>query len=169
VLDQMKKPKFVVADSMDLWLNIALPDLLKLLKRVDSFVLNDSEAELLTKEDNLFVALKKIHRLGPKYVIIKKGSHGSILSGPKGIFICPAYPLHTVEDPTGAGDSFVGGMMGYLATAKGSVDANIRRAMVYGSVTASFCCEGFGLNRTTKTKRADIEKRVKELEKLTKF
>jgi sugar/nucleoside kinase (ribokinase family) len=169
VLDQMKKPGFVVADSMDLWLNIALPDLLRLLKRVDGFVLNDSEAELLTKEDNIFVALKKIHKLGPKYVIIKKGSHGSILSGPKGIFICPAYPLHTVEDPTGAGDSFVGGLMGYLATAKGSIDANLRRAMVYGSVTASFCCEGFGLNRTTKTKRADIEKRVKELEKLTKF
>ena len=169
VLDQMKKPKFVVADSMDLWLNIALADLIKLLKRVDGFVLNDSEAELLTKEDNIFVALKKIHKLGPKYVIIKKGSHGSILSGPKGVFICPAYPLHTVEDPTGAGDSFVGGMMGYLATAKGSIDANIRRAMVYGSVTASFCCEGFGLNRTTKTKRADIEKRVKELEKLTRF
>ena len=169
VLDQLKKPKFVVADSMDLWLNIALPDLLKLLKRVDGFVLNDSEAELLTKEDNLFVALKKIHKLGPKYVIIKKGSHGSVLSGPKGVFICPAYPLHTVEDPTGAGDSFVGGLMGYLATAKGSIDANIRRAMVYGSVTASFCCEGFGLNATTKATRKAIEQRVKELEKLTKF
>jgi len=169
VLDQMKKPRFVVADSMDLWLNIALPDLLKLLKRVDGFVLNDSEAHQLTKEDNVFAALKKIHKLGPKYVIIKKGSHGSVLSSPKGVFICPAYPLHTVEDPTGAGDSFVGGMMGYLATAKGSIDANIRRAMVYGSVTASFCCEGFGLNKTTKTKRSDIEKRVKELERLTKF
>ena len=169
VLDQMKKPKFVVADSMDLWLNIALPDLLKLLKRIDGFVLNDSEAHQLTQEDNVFNALKKIHKLGPKYVIIKKGSHGSILSGPKGVFICPAYPLQKVVDPTGAGDSFVGGMMGYLATAKGSIDSNIRRAMVYGSVTASFCCEGFGLNTTTKTKRADIEKRVKELEKLTKF
>ncbi|MEJ0090384.1 MAG: PfkB family carbohydrate kinase [Limisphaerales bacterium] len=169
VLDQMKKPKFVVADSMDLWLNIALDDLLKLLPRIDGFVLNDSEAHQLTKEDNVFAALKKIHKLGPKYVIIKKGSHGSILSGPKGFFICPAYPLHKVVDPTGAGDSFVGGMMGYLATARGSIDANIRRAMVYGSVTASFCCEGFGLNTTTKTKRADIEKRVKELEKLTKF
>ena len=169
VLDQMRKPKFVVADSMDLWLNIALADLLRLLKRVDGFVLNDSEAQLLTKEDNIFVALKKIHKLGPKYVIIKKGSHGSILSGPKGIFICPAYPLSKVEDPTGAGDSFVGGMMGYLASARGAIDANIRRAMVYGSVTASFCCEGFGLNTTTKTKRADIEKRVKELEKLTAF
>ena len=169
VLDQLKKPKFVVADSMDLWLNIALPDLLKLLKRIDGFVLNDSEAQLLTKEDNLFLALKKIHKLGPKYVIIKKGSHGSVLSGPKGAFLCPAYPLHTVEDPTGAGDSFVGGMMGYLATAKGPIDANLRRAMVYGSVTASFCCEGFGLNRTTKVTRKDIENRVKELEKLTRF
>ena len=169
VLDQMRKPKFVVADSMDLWLNIALADLLRLLQRIDGFVLNDSEAHQLTKEDNVFAALKKIHKLGPKYVIIKKGSHGSILSGPKGFFICPAYPLHTVEDPTGAGDSFVGGIMGYLATAKGSIDANIRRAMIYGSVTASFCCEGFGLTRTTKIKRTDIEKRVKELEKLTKF
>jgi sugar/nucleoside kinase (ribokinase family) len=169
VLDQMKKPKFVVADSMDLWLNIALDDLLKLLPRIDGFVLNDSEAHQLTKEDNVFAALKKIHKLGPKYVIIKKGSHGSVLSGPKGFFICPAYPLHQVVDPTGAGDSFVGGMMGFLATAKGTIDVNIRRAMIYGSVTASFCCEGFGLRRTTKIKRADIEKRVKELEKLTRF
>jgi sugar/nucleoside kinase (ribokinase family) len=169
VLDQMRRPKFVVADSMDLWLNIALTDLLKLLKRIDGFVLNDSEAHQLTKEDNVFTALKKIHTLGPKYVIIKKGSHGSILSGPKGFFICPAYPLHKVVDPTGAGDSFVGGMMGFLATARGSINANIRRAMIYGSVTASFCCEGFGLTRTTKIKRADIEKRVKELEKQTRF
>ena len=169
VLNQMQRAKFVVADSMDLWMNIALPELLKLLKRIDGFVLNDSEAHQLTKEDNVFAALKKIHALGPKYVIIKKGSHGSILSGPKGFFICPAYPLHKVVDPTGAGDSFVGGLMGYLATAKGSIDTNLRRAMVYGSVTASFCCEGFGLNTTTKTKRSDIEKRVKELEKLTKF
>ncbi|MGH7952012.1 MAG: PfkB family carbohydrate kinase [Limisphaerales bacterium] len=169
VLDQMSRPKFVAADTMDLWLNIALDDLLKLLPRIDCFVLNDSEAHQLTKEDNVFAALKKIHKLGPKCVIIKKGSHGSILSGPKGFFICPAYPLHTVCDPTGAGDSFVGGMMGYLATAKGAIDANIRRAMIYGSVTASFCCEGFGLTRTTKTKRADIDRRVKELERLTKF
>jgi len=169
VLNQMRKPKFVVADTMDLWLNIALPDLLKLIPRLDGFVLNDSEAHQLTKEDNVFAALKKIHRMGPHYVIIKKGSHGSILSGPDGFFICPAYPLSKVVDPTGAGDSFVGGMMGYLATAKGSIDHNIRRAMVYGSVTASFCCEGFGLNTTTITKRAQINQRMKELEKLTKF
>jgi sugar/nucleoside kinase (ribokinase family) len=169
VLNQMHRPKFVVADTMDLWLNIAFDDLIKLLKRVDGFVLNDSEAHQLTKEDNVFAALKKIHKLGPKYVIIKKGSHGSILSGPKGFFLCPAYPLHSVVDPTGAGDSFVGGMMGYLATAKGSVDQNIRRAMIHGSVVASFCCEGFGLNRTDKVTRAQVNLRVKELANLTKF
>src|SRR5215813_4380167 len=169
VLDQMARPKFVVADTMDLWLNIALADLVKLLKRIDGFVLNDSEAHQLTKEDNVFAALKKIHKLGPKYVIIKKGSHGSILSGPKGFFICPAYPLKNVCDPTGAGDSFVGGMMGYLATARGSIDQNIRRAMVYGSVVASFCCEGFGLTCTTRIRRAHINERVMELERLTRF
>ncbi|HSU56819.1 MAG TPA: PfkB family carbohydrate kinase [Candidatus Dormibacteraeota bacterium] len=169
VLNQMERPKFVAADTMDLWLNIALADLLKLLKRLDLFVLNDSEAHMLTKQDNMFSAIQKIHKLGPKYVIIKKGSHGSVLSSPKGFFICPAYPLHKVVDPTGAGDSFVGGMMGHLASARGSVDDNIRRAMVYGSVVASFCCEGFGLTRTTMVKRSDIEKRVRELEKLTRF
>ena len=169
VLDQMRRPKFVVADTMDLWLNIALADLIKLIKRIDGFVLNDSEAQQLTQEDNVFAALKKIHKMGPKYVIIKKGSHGSILSGPKGFFICPAFPLPKVVDPTGAGDSFVGGMMGYLAAARGSVDSNIRRAMIHGSVVASFCCEGFGLNRTTKVTRKQVDQRVKELEKLTRF
>ncbi len=169
VLNQMKRPRLVVADTMDLWLNIALPDVLKLLKRIDGFVLNDSEAYQLTKEDNVFAAIRKIHKLGPRYVIIKKGSHGSILSGPRGFFICPAYPLHKVIDPTGAGDSFVGGMMGYLATSKGSTDANIRRAMICGSVVASFCCEGFGLTQTTRIKRKQIDQRVKELEKLTRF
>jgi sugar/nucleoside kinase (ribokinase family) len=154
---------------MDLWLNVALPDLLKLVKRLDAFVLNDSEAHQLTGEDNVFAGLKKIHRLGPKYVVIKQGSHGSILSGPRGLFICPAYPLQKVVDPTGAGDSCVGGMMGYLAAAKGSIDAHIRRAMTYGSVVASFCCEGFGLQRTTKITRAQIDGRVKELERLTRF
>jgi cytidine kinase len=169
VLNQMQRPRFVVADTMDLWLNIALPDLLKLLKRVDGFVLNDSEARQLTQGDNLMTALKKIHKLGPKYVIIKKGEHGALLSSPKGLFVSPAYPLHRVVDPTGAGDSFVGGMMGYLSTARGSVDDNLRRAMIYGSVVASFCCEGFGLNFTTKITRKAIDARFKELEKLTRF
>ena len=169
VLDQMRRPRFVAADTMDLWLNVALPDLLRLLKRLDAFVLNDSEAHMLTGEDNVFVALKKIHRLGPAYVIIKQGSHGSILSSPRGLFLCPAYPLRKVVDPTGAGDSFVGGMMGYLAAGKGSVDDHMGRAMVYGSVVASFSCEGFGLQRTTKVTRAQINQRVKELERLTRF
>jgi sugar/nucleoside kinase (ribokinase family) len=169
VLDQISKPRFVVADTMDLWLNIAMDDLLRLIRRVDLFVLNDSEAQQLTEEDNVFAALKKIHKLGPKYVIIKKGSHGSILSGPKGTFICPAYPLHKVVDPTGAGDSFVGGLIGQLAASRGSVDTNIRRAMVYGSVVASFCCEGFGLKATTRVTQEKIEQRFKELVALTAF
>jgi cytidine kinase len=169
VLDQMKRPKFVVADTMDLWLNIALPEVLKLLKRVDAFVLNDSEARQLTEEDNMVVALKKIHRMGPKYVIVKKGEHGALLSSPKGMFISPAFPLPNVVDPTGAGDTFVGGMMGYLATQNGPIDARLRRAMIYGSVVASFCCEGFGLMSTTRTTRALIERRVRQLEKFTRF
>jgi sugar/nucleoside kinase (ribokinase family) len=169
VLDQMSRAKFVMADTMDLWLNIALDELLRLLRRVDGFALNDSEAHQLTKEDNVFAAMRKIHKLGPKYVIIKKGSHGSILSGPQGFFLCPAYPLRKVVDPTGAGDSFIGGLMGYLSTARGSIDVNLRRAMVHGAVVASFCCEGFGLTRTTRATKADIARRVKELEALTRF
>lgn len=169
VLDQMRRPKFIAADTMDLWLNIALPDLLKLLKRLDLFVLNDSEAHQLTQQDNVFDALKQLHKLGPKYVIIKQGSHGSLLSGPPGLFICPAYPLNKVVDPTGAGDSFVGAIMGCLAVGKGGIDKNIRRAMICGSVVASFCCEGFGLTRTTRVTRQQIQARVKELEKLTRF
>ncbi|HPC60461.1 MAG TPA: PfkB family carbohydrate kinase [Verrucomicrobiota bacterium] len=169
VLDQMRRPRFVVADTMDLWLNIALADLLRLLKRLDGFVLNDSEACQLTKQTNPFAALQRIHRLGPRYVIIKQGSHGSILSSPKGLFLCPAYPVPRLVDPTGAGDSFVGALMGYLASAKGSIDTHIRRAMVYGSVVASFCCEGFGLARTTGLRRGQIDERVKQLEHLTRF
>jgi cytidine kinase len=169
VLDQMRRPKFIIADTMDLWLNIAMDDLLKLLRRVDAFVLNDSEARQLTKEDNLVPALKKIHRLGPRHVIIKKGEHGAMLSGPAGLFLCPAYPLRRVADPTGAGDSFVGALTGYLSTSAGPIETNIRRAMIYGSVVASFCCEGFGLQRTTRTTRQHIETRVRELERLVRF
>lgn len=169
VLDQMQRPKFVVADTMDLWLNIALPDLIKLLRRVDGFVLNESEARQLTKEDNLVRAAKKLHKLGPKYVIVKKGEHGAILSSPGGLFISPAFPLERVVDPTGAGDSFVGGLMGYLSTARGSLESNLRKGMIYGSVVASYCCEGFGLNSTTRATRAGIEQRVKQLSALTKF
>jgi len=169
VLDQMRKPRFVVADTMDLWLNIALPDLLRLLTRVDALVLNDSEARQLTKQDNVIRAMRAIHRMGPRYVIVKKGEHGSILSGPGGMFLCPAYPLPNLVDPTGAGDSFVGGLVGYLASARGDLEGNLRRGMVYGTVVASFCCEGFGLTCTTRVTRPRIEQRVAELKKMVKF
>src|SRR2546423_12613134 len=125
VLDQMRRPKFVVADTMDLWLNIALDELLKLLRRVDALVLNDSEARQLTKEDNVVAAAKKIHRLGPKYVIVKKGEHGALLSSPAGMFISPAFPLNRVVDPPGAGDSFVGGLLGYLAASRGGLETKL--------------------------------------------
>lgn len=167
VLDQMKKPRLVAADTMDLWLNIALPELLKLVKRLDLFVLNDSEAYQLTKEENVFCALAKLHKLGPEWVIIKQGSHGSILSGPGGYFLCPAYPLGKVVDPTGAGDSFVGAIMGYLSATGGAVKQHIRQAMIYGSVVASFCCEGFGLQKTAGLTQKDIERRARELRDMT--
>jgi sugar/nucleoside kinase (ribokinase family) len=169
VLDQMRRPKLVFADTMDLWLNIALPDLLKLLRRVDGLVLNESEARQLTGDHNLIGAANKIHALGPKYVIVKKGEHGAILSQRGTLFISPAYPLDRVVDPTGAGDSFVGGMMGYLAAASGPVEANLRRAIIYGSVVASFCCEGFGLTSITRVTRAAIEKRVRQLKAMTRL
>ncbi len=169
VLDQMRRPRFVVADTMDLWLNVAREDLLKLLRRIDAFVLNDSEARQLTKEDNVIAAAKKIHRLGPRYVIVKKGEHGALLSSPAGMFISPAFPLNKVVDPTGAGDSFVGGLVGYLASSKGPLEANLKRGMIYGSVVASFCCEGFGLTRTIRVARDTIERRAKQLEKMVRF
>jgi len=170
VLDQLSKPKFVIADTMDLWLNVALADLLKLLKRIDCLVLNDSEARQLTEDDNVVSALAKIHKLGPKYVIIKKGEHGSILSGPSGMFVAPAYPLQKVVDPTGAGDSFVGALLGYVASQKGgNIEKHLRKAMIHGAVVASFCCEGFGLVRTVKATKQHIRDRVKHLERIARF
>lgn len=168
VLDQMRRPKFVLADSMDLWINTARPDLLKLLRRVDAFALNDSEARLLTQEENLIHVVRKIHRLGPKYVIIKKGEHGSALSCPKGFFVVPAFPLDKVVDPTGAGDSFAGGLIGYLASRRGPLEAKLRRAMTYGNAVASFCCEGFGLAKTTRIGREAIEERARWLQHMTR-
>ena len=146
-----------------------MDDLLKLLRRIDVFVLNDSEARQLTKEDNIIRAAEKIHRLGPKHVIVKKGEHGAILSSPGGLFVAPAFPLSQVVDPTGAGDSFVGGLIGYLASRKGAIETNLKRGMIYGSVVASFCCQGFGLKRTTRVTRAAIEQRVGQLEKMVRF
>ena len=169
VLDQMRRPRFVVADTMDLWLNIALKDLLRLLRGVDALVLNDSEARQLAHVDNVVAAAKRIRGLGPRFVIIKKGEHGSLLSYPGGMFLAPAFPLETVVDPTGAGDSFVGGLMGYLASRKGPILRHLKRAMIYGSAVASFCCEGFGLSRTTKVTLAEVERRVRQLAEMTRW
>lgn len=167
VLRQMQSPRFVVADTMDLWLNIAKPDLLELLKKIDCLVLNDSEARLLTDCDNLIKAIPQIHALGPRYVIIKKGEHGAILSGTHGFFLASAFPLENLEDPTGAGDSFVGGLMGYLAEHAGDPDKHLRSAIIHGTVVASFCCEGFGVSRTTAITRADIDKRIQDFHAMT--
>jgi len=169
VLAQMNRPRFVAADTMDLWINAARKDLLRLARRVDAFVLNDSESRLLTGEDNLVLALRKIHRFGPRYVIVKKGSHGAVLSGPEGLFLAPAYPLRRVVDPTGAGDSFLGGLMGFLASSRGLLETNLRRAVLHGTVVASFCCEGFGVKRTAALKLADIGRRYGELERMMQF
>jgi sugar/nucleoside kinase (ribokinase family) len=163
ILRQMIQPRFVAVDTMDLWLNIARQELESLLKEVDCLVLNDSEARQLMEEDNVVKAVQAMHRFGPRQVIVKKGEHGAILSGPDGLFIAPAYPLDQVVDPTGAGDSFVGGMMGYLAHHGGDVAKHLRAAIIHGSITASFCCEGFGLNTTTETTRALIDQRVEKL------
>lgn len=169
VLRQIGKRKFVVADTMDLWLNVARDELLALLREIDCLVLNDAEARQLTEEDNIVVAAQQIHKLGPRYVVAKKGEHGAILSAPRGLFLAPAFPLSNLVDPTGAGDSFAGGMIGHLAASGGEVEQHFRKAIIYGSVTASFCCEGFGLKTTTQTTRKAIDQRVAELERLTRF
>lgn len=169
VLRQIHKRKFVIADTMDLWINVARDELLALLREIDCLVLNDSEVRQLTREDNVVVAAQQIHRLGPPYVIVKKGEHGAILSAPKGLFLAPAFPLSNLVDPTGAGDSFAGAMIGYLASCGGEVERHFRKAVIYGSVVASFCCEGFGLKATSQTTRKAIHQRVAELEQLIRF
>ncbi len=169
VLDQLQHPKFVLADTMDLWLNAALDDLLRLIKRVDALVVNDSEARQLTGLDNVVAATRQLHRLGPRFVIVKKGEHGALLSAPGGLFLCPAYPLARVVDPTGAGDSFAGGLLGWLASRRGNLETNLRQGMIYGSVVASFCCEGFGVVRTARLTRAAIDQRVAALRRLAKL
>ena len=139
------------------------------MKRIDCLVLNDSEAAQLAEEDNVVAALPRLHKLGPKFVIVKKGEHGAILSGPRGLFVAPAYPLKKVVDPTGAGDSFVGGLMGHLASQKGPIEKNLRTAIIHGTVTASYCCEDFGLKKTTKLKKTDLTQRVRELRKMVEW
>jgi sugar/nucleoside kinase (ribokinase family) len=171
VLDQMNRPQFVIADTMDLWINIARADLEALLKRVDMLILNDSEARLFTGENNLIKAGHRIQAIGPRYVAIKKGEHGCLLFGTDEFFSCPAYPLETIHDPTGAGDTFAGGLAGHLAAhVKGPVTfADLRHAIVYGSVLASFNVEAFSLERLRSLTPADIESRYKAFRSLSQF
>jgi sugar/nucleoside kinase (ribokinase family) len=161
VLDQVENPRLVVADTMDLWITTARPELLELLKRVDLLVLNDSEARQLTEETSLIKAGRNILRLGPKYVAIKKGEHGCLLLGHDQFFSCGAFPLEDIHDPTGAGDVFAGGFTGYLASLnKENTDfADLKKAVVYGSLLASFCVEAFSLERIKTLERKEIEER----------
>jgi sugar/nucleoside kinase (ribokinase family) len=170
VLDQMKRPRFIVADTMDLWIETTRADLDALLPRVDLLILNDSEARELTKETSLIKAGRKIRKIGPKYVAIKKGEHGALLFGEDEFFSCGAYPLEDIHDPTGAGDTFAGGMAGYLASAAGTPDfASLRRAVIYGSVLASFNVEAFSLERLRTLTREEIRARYEVFKTMSAF
>ncbi|OVE75417.1 sugar kinase [bacterium E08(2017)] len=162
VLDQMNGLKFVVADTMDLWINIARDELLEVISKVDMLALNDSEARLLTGEYNLSKCAEAIRDMGPKYVIVKKGEHGAMLLSEDGVFIVPAYPCENVCDPTGAGDSFAGGFMGYIAEQGNVDDETVRHALVNGSVVASIGVEGFSLDNLAATDREAIDARLAE-------
>ncbi len=160
VLDQVRRPKLVMADTMDLWIETQRDDLLKLLPRLDGLLLNDSEARLLTDQDNMIKAGQAVRKLGPKFVMIKKGEHGAMLFSGDGVFVIPAYPTEEVIDPTGAGDSFAGGIMGYLDSDDTPPPGRLRRAMAYGTVLASLTVEGFGLDRLKQTRREEIDQRL---------
>jgi len=169
VLSQVKSPKFVAADTMDLWINIALKPLRDVIAAVDLLTLNESEARLLAGENNLVKAAKKILKWGPKYVIIKKGEHGAMLFTATGIFVVPAYPLEIVHDPTGAGDTFAGGLMGALSERGEVNEAAICKAIGYGTVVASFGVEDFSLGRLLKLTRQEINHRFAAFKRLTHF
>lgn len=162
-LDQLEHPSFVMADTMNLWIDIARPELEALLRRVDSIVLNDEEARMLTGEDNLIRAASLVLGMGPKMVILKKGEHGAFLMGSDVHFSLPAYPVKNVVDPTGAGDSFAGGFMGHVAAMDNTDPATLRKAMVHGTVTASFCVEDFGMGPLAKRSADELAQRYDEL------
>jgi sugar/nucleoside kinase (ribokinase family) len=169
VLEQVEKPALVLADTMDLWISTQRDALLALLPRVDGLLLNDSEAKLLSDEDNLVKAGEAVRRLGPKFVIVKKGEHGAMLFSDDGIFVVPAYPTAEVVDPTGAGDSFAGGVLGYLASDDSLPPGRLRRAMAYGTVAASLTVEGFGLDRLLRTNRQEIDGRLETYRNMLAF
>jgi sugar/nucleoside kinase (ribokinase family) len=162
VCEQIRNPKFVVADTMDLWIGMARADLLELLKEVDMLILNDSEARQLTEEDNLIRAGRKIATLGPKYVAVKKGEHGCLLFGRDGEFFSTgAFPLESINDPTGAGDCFAGGFIGHLAATDDISFGNLKEAIIQGTLVASFCVEEFSLRRLEKLAAKEIAERRK--------
>jgi sugar/nucleoside kinase (ribokinase family) len=169
VLTQVVKPKLVACDTMNFWIESRRPDVLALLEQVDLITLNDAEARQLTEEFNLVRAARWIMARGPKHVVIKKGEHGAFMFTKSSIFFAPAYPLESVFDPTGAGDSFAGGFMGYLARSGDLSDENLRRAVVYGSAMGSFAAEKFSVERLLEITPQDIARRVDEFHRLVSF
>jgi sugar/nucleoside kinase (ribokinase family) len=170
VLDQMtEKPKLVVLDTMNFWMDIALADLHTVLKRVDVITINDEEARQLSGEYSLVNAAKKIHEMGPKYVVIKKGEHGALLFNEGSMFYAPALPLAEVFDPTGAGDTFAGGFCGYLAKTEDISFENMKNAIIYGSNLASFCVEKFGTERMQELTEDEVKMRLQSFKELTQF
>lgn len=169
-LDRLQRqPKLVVLDTMNFWMDIAMDDLLNVLKRVDVLTINDSEARQLSGEYSLVKAAEKILQLGPKYLIIKKGEHGALLFGEGRIFAAPALPLAEVFDPTGAGDAFAGGFVGYLAKV-GTVNFNnMKNAVIFGSALASFCVEKFGTERLRELDEQQVNARIAQFTELSKF
>lgn len=166
VLQQVHKPQLVACDTMNFWIESRRSDLLELLAHVDLITLNDAEARQLTEEANLVKAARWIQAHGPKTVIIKKGEHGALMFGPRSVFFSPAFPLENVFDPTGAGDSFAGGFIGYLARCGILSDTNFRRAVVYGSAMGSFAVERFSITRFLEISEGDIAARVQEFHRL---
>ncbi|MDR2115555.1 MAG: PfkB family carbohydrate kinase [Planctomycetaceae bacterium] len=168
-LEQIQGADLVVADTMDLWIRIARNDLDVLLQRIDGLVLNDSEAKMLTGELNTITAAKKILNLGPKFAVVKKGEHGALFVSEYETYLVPAFPTENVVDPTGAGDSFAGGMMGYIASQGNLNSETIKNALVYGTLVASFCVEDFGLDRYKEINREEIDRRLVWFRKMASF
>ncbi|HLA86066.1 MAG TPA: PfkB family carbohydrate kinase [Thermoguttaceae bacterium] len=169
VLEQCPGATLRVADTMDLYINGARDDLMALLKRIDGLVLNDSEARLLTGDENLVRAGHKVREMGPRFVVIKKGEHGAMFFSKHETYVMPAYPTPNVVDPTGAGDSFGGGMMGYLAEQGNFEPKTLKKAMAYGTLAASFTVEAFSLDRLKQIERADIDRRMEEYQRMLSF
>lgn len=169
VLKQVKRPRLVASDTMNFWIESRRPELLEVIKHVDLLTLNDGEARQLTEQTNLVKAAKWIMERGPKHVIIKKGEHGAFLFRENNIFFAPAYPLESVYDPTGAGDAFAGGFIGYLARTGDLSDANMRRAVVHGSAMGSFAVEKFSIERLMTVTKEEIHQRVRDFHTLVAF